>query len=128
MKKYSLFSILSIFSIAGILFFSCKKSLSTESSITATDNTDLTTKINTSVSGFVTDENNLPAPGAAVIAGSGSATTDQFGYFEIKNVQLVKNAAFVVVNKTGYFKGIKTWIATEGHTAFFRIKLLPKTN
>ena len=33
----------------------------------------------------------------------------------------------VTVTMPGYFKGIKTFLATEGKSAFFRIKLLPKT-
>lgn len=127
MKKYAILPLASLLISLSILFFACKKDLSQEGT-TVTVNTDLTTKVSTSVSGFVTDENDHPAQGALVTAGIGTATTDQFGYFEIKNVQLVKNAAFVTVNKTGYFKGIKTWIAADGHTAFFRIKLLPKTN
>jgi hypothetical protein len=59
--------------------------------------------------------------------GTGTSNTDKYGYFEIKNVQVVKNAAFVSVSKAGYFKGIKTYAAKEGKAAFFRIKLLPKT-
>ena len=38
--------------------------------------------------------------------------TDEYGFFEIKNVQVVKTAAVVTVTKIGYFKGIKTFGAT----------------
>ncbi len=53
--------------------------------------------------------------------------TDKYGYFEVKNIKVVMNAATVTVSKTGYFKGIKTYLATAGKAAFFRIKLIPKT-
>jgi hypothetical protein len=89
---------------------------------------DLTTKVQSSVSGFVTDENDAAVNGAAVSAGNMNTITDKYGYFEIRNVQVIKEAAVVTVNSPGYFKGIKTYIASDGKAAFFRIKLLPKTN
>jgi len=109
------------------VFFSCQKDLSREDGGVVVTPPDLSTKINSSVSGFVTDENNAPVKNAVVVMGTGTSNTDKYGYFEIKNVQVVKNAAFVSVSKTGYFKGIKTYSAKEGKAAFFRIKLLPKT-
>jgi len=42
-------------------------------------------------------------------------------------LKFVKTAATVIVSKTGYFNGIKTWAAATDKSAFFRIKLLPKT-
>ncbi len=108
-----------------LLFFSCQKELTLDNVIGVPP--DLTTKVNSSASGFVTDENDAPVLGATVVMSTGSTTTDKYGYFEIKNVQVVKNAAFVTVSKPGYFKGIKTYMAQEGKAVFFRIKLIPKT-
>ncbi len=113
---------------AVLLFLSCQKDLSSEDGLFPVQVTDLTTKVTSSVSGFVTDENNAVVLGASVTVGSSFATTDKYGFFEVKNVQVVKNAAMVTVNKPGYFKGIKTYIATENKAAFFRIKLIPKAN
>jgi len=113
--------------ITAILFFSCQKTLDFENSGGALQPPDLSTKINSSVSGFVTDENDVAVLGATVQFGTSTITTDKYGYFQAKNVQVVKNAAFVTVNKPGYFKGIKTYMAREGKSAFFRIKLIPKT-
>ena len=79
------------------------------------------------VSGFVTDETDQPVPGASVQAGNMTTHTDQFGYFEINNTELLQNAAMVTVQQPGYFKGIKTFIAVVGQEAFFRIKLIPKS-
>ncbi|HRI25050.1 MAG TPA: hypothetical protein PLZ45_10250, partial [Ferruginibacter sp.] len=64
--------------------------------------------------------------GATVLVGSSTVITDKYGYFEAKNVQVIKEAAVVTATKAGYFKGIKTYIAKEGKAAFFRIKLIPK--
>lgn len=116
--------------LLSTMFFSCQKELSglTGGNLNPGTPPDLTTKVNSNISGFVTDENNAPVLGATVQAGTAVTTTDKFGYFEVKNAQVVKNAALVTVNKPGYFKGIKTYSAEEGKKAFFRIQLIPKTN
>jgi hypothetical protein len=127
-KKNALVFLATSIIALSAFFISCQKELSGEG-IDLGDTTlpDLTTKIASSVSGFVTDENEVPVNGAAVQFGSSSTTTDKFGYFEVRNVQVTQNAAVVSVIKPGYFKGIKTYIATAGKSAFFRIKLLPKS-
>lgn len=116
-----------IFIFTAILFFSCQKSLNYETTGGSATPPDLSTKISSSVSGFVTDENNAAVMGATVQFGSSISTTDKYGFFEATNVQVIKDAAVVTVSKTGYFKGIKTYLAKEGKAAFFRIKLIPKT-
>ena len=113
--------------LSTIIFVACKK---TDSGGDGPNPTapDLVTKVNAPVvSGFVTDENNLPVINAPVQIGTSAVTTDKYGYFEARNVAVLKNAATVTVTRTGYFKGIKSFIATEGKSAFFRIKLIPKT-
>lgn len=111
-----------------VLFSGCQKRFPEQNEVVIITNVESFEKIVTSVSGFVTDENNMPVQGATVNAGVKTTTTDAYGYFEIKSVELRKSAAFITVNKVAYFKGIKTWIAAEGKAGFFRIKLLPKSN
>src|SRR5436190_612689 len=119
MRKYLFF-----LALAGLIFFlSCQKELS---DFEGPAPTDLTTKVRSSVSGFVTDENNLPVTGATVKAGNLVISTDKYGFFEIKNVDVVMNAATVTVTKSGYFNAIKTYRAENNKSAFFRIKLIPK--
>ena len=118
-----------IIPVCTILFFlSCQKDISNDDGSNPGQVADLTTKVNSSVSGFVTDENDAAVLGANVTVAGIPTTTDKYGFFEVKNVQVVKNAAMVTVTQPGYFKGIKTYIATENKAAFFRIKLIPKTN
>lgn len=112
-----------LFVVIASLFLSCHKDINPDG---FDQPADLITKVNSSVSGFVTDEFDGAVIGATVVMGTGNVTTDKFGYFEIKNVQVVKNASCVTVSKTGYFKGIKTYMAVEGKPAFLRIKLIPK--
>lgn len=123
-RRYS--SLLSIIALLVFLLFSCKKNIN-DSVDTVKATPDLITKVTSSVSGFVTDQNNGAVVGATVKAGGSNTTTDRYGYFELKNIEVVKEAATVEVSYTGYFKGIKTYMATEGKAAFFRIKLLQKT-
>lgn len=114
--------------ITLITLWSCQKDINDFSLIPSDQIPDLTTKVNASVSGFVTDENNNAMSGATVITGTRTTTTDQYGFFEIKNVDVVKTAAVVTVSKSGYFHGIKTFVATQGKSAFFRIKMILKNN
>jgi hypothetical protein len=87
-----------------------------------------TTVVVAQVSGFVTDANNAAVVGASVSSGGQTVVTNKYGYFEFNNISVVKNAAVVSVRKSGYFPGIKTFVAKAGKGAFFRIKLIPKTN
>jgi hypothetical protein len=118
-----------LFFTATFLLFSCQKAIENiEPPVVVQVLPDLITKVNSSVSGFVTDENEAVVRNATVLVGTSTTTTDKYGYFEAKNVQMVQNAAVVTVTKAGYFKGIKTYIATANKAAFFRIKLMPKIN
>lgn len=85
------------------------------------------TKVTTSVYGFVTDENGAPIIGADIKSGSKTTQTDNDGYFEIADADVVKGTGVVTAEETGYFKGIRTWIAEADNKQFVRIKLLPKT-
>lgn len=124
LKKKS--GILLLLSAVLLTVFSCNKDIdsnpSNEGSLP-----DLVSKVPASVKGFVTNENNAPVSGATVLAGGISVTTDEYGYFSIPDAQVVKTAAVVTVEKSGYFRAIKTFIAESGKSAFFRIKLIPKT-
>jgi hypothetical protein len=128
-KKFNNFCIAFI----AILFIaSCQKDIEGPNTIidpviTPTPS-DITTKVTASlISGFVTDGNDVAVKDASVQIGTSNVLTDKYGYFEVRNVQVVQNAAMVTVNKNGFFKGIKTYIATANKAAFFRIKLIPKT-
>lgn len=88
---------------------------------------DLGAKVTASVSGFITNERDSAVQGATVQYGELTVTSDSYGYFEIKNATVNKNAAFVTVTNAGYFRGIKTFIIEEGQANFCRIKLIPKT-
>ena len=109
-------------------FIGCQKELSETGGpiFPPTSNYDLTSRISTTISGFVTDETNAPMMNATVQVGGATTTTDDYGYFEVKNVSVVKNAAVVRVEKTGYFPGIKTLIVATNKAGFVRVKMIRK--
>ena len=88
----------------------------------------LAEKVIASIKGRVTDENNKPVNNASVVAGTSTATTDINGFFELSNIQLAKNAGFVLVEKTGYLKGCRTIFTNSGIVNNVEIQLIPKTN
>lgn len=88
---------------------------------------DFTIKVSSSVNGFVTDNTDNPVTGALVKFGQLTSTTDRFGYFEIKNANVVENFGVVSVNMQGYFNAAKTFISKQGSSHFCRVKLINKT-
>jgi hypothetical protein len=125
-KKYFLPCFFAWITALAVMVISCQKELNGDGFLPIDMATDLTIKMASSVSGFVTDQNEASVEGAAVQFGQYSTTTDKFGYFIIRNAMVVKNAAVLIVTKPGYFNAIKTYLAKEGKSAFFRIKLLPQ--
>jgi hypothetical protein len=84
--------------------------------------------VNAGIRGVVLDENNQPVPGASVVSGTATTTTDNYGAFSFSNINISKNNGYVKVTKAGYFLGTRTFIATQGRTHNVRIGLIPKTN
>ncbi|MBL0356083.1 MAG: carboxypeptidase regulatory-like domain-containing protein [Chitinophagaceae bacterium] len=89
---------------------------------------DFTTQVNTSVNGFITDENGNAVEGASVKGGTTTISSDKFGYFKISNEVFAKSAGFVQVSKPGYFTGFRTFLPVEGKETFIRLQLIPKKN
>lgn len=83
--------------------------------------------ITSSIFGRVTDENGNSISGATASAGGKSTTTDLNGVFKLSNVTLNKKHAFVKINKSGYFDGSRTFIATSGKTNQVEIQLFSKS-
>lgn len=68
---------------------SCQKPLSDERVIAPVlPSVDLTTKVSSSVSGFVTDENDVAVKSASVKVGSQVVSTNEYGFFEVKMSRL----------------------------------------
>lgn len=108
------------------VMIACNKDLSLSGGSTEPPIDLATTATVNHVSGFVTDENGNPAAGVPVTLQNTIITTDKYGYFQFQQLKVVRDAAMLTVEKAGYFKAFKTFMATEGKGAFFRIQLMPK--
>lgn len=82
--------------------------------------------VNASVRGRVLDDQSIPVQGATISIGTVTTTTNRNGEFTFLNVSLVKNAAFIKVDKSGFFTGGRTFMATEGGKHFVSVQLIKK--
>ena len=107
-----------------LLFTQCQRELSSEGLPVPVSHAG-PDPITVTLQGNIVDENNLPAAGATVLAGTISAITNDKGYFRMPQVLLDKKTSLVTVTKAGYFKGIRSFAATRG-TNQVNIKLIKK--
>jgi enamine deaminase RidA (YjgF/YER057c/UK114 family) len=112
----------------SLLLTSCKKNSVEEEYVQTVQPTvpDLSTQINASVSGFITNETGSPVEGAIVKKGTSMTATDAYGYFRLEGIDFAKSAGFVQVTKEGYFTGTRTFLPTAGKETFIRLQLVPK--
>ena len=108
-----------------LLVNSCNKSNTIDAPAETVVN-DLETVI-ASVKGIVVNENNLPVQGATVKCGTATTTTDIYGMFDFKAINISRNNGYVKITKGGYFNGNRSFVTTTGRTHNMRIKLLSKT-
>lgn len=86
----------------------------------------LSEKVTASLRGRVVDENDKPVGNATVKSGSSSTVTDINGVFRFDNIELRKNAGFVLVEKSGYLNGSRTFLPNAGALNSVEIQLIPK--
>ncbi len=78
------------------------------------------------LSGTVLDENNQPVSSASVLAGTSTVVTDAMGNFVLRNAVVSGANGFVTVSKTGYFKGIRSFVTEAGKNNFVKIQLIKR--
>ncbi len=82
--------------------------------------------VNGSLTGFVSNELGYPVAGADVKLGSLTTTTDDYGHFFFKNIQLNARGTLVQVEKEGYFPGSRRFMAVEDAENRVKIELMEK--
>lgn len=87
---------------------------------------DLTSKISTSISGYVMNESGKPLAMATVSVGSSQVLTDEYGYFSFSSTEVPAAAGTVKVYCKGYFMGYKTFVPQKNKSGFVRMQLLAK--
>lgn len=115
---------------AGLFLFSCQREIKWPEQPAGPGETAVNDaeRVTGGVNGIVINENNQPVAGVTVSSGTNTTTTDRYGVFKFRNIQLSKANGTVKVEKTGYFTGYRSFVATEGRINNVRIKMLPKTN
>lgn len=82
--------------------------------------------VNGSVTGFVADENGEPVANVDVTIGNMNTTTDEYGHFFYKDVNLNAKGTLVKANKAGYFNGSRRFFAIENVENRLTIQLITK--
>jgi hypothetical protein len=81
-------------------------------------------KVTATITGSVIDENNLPVANAIVTSDTYTGSTDAMGNFTFKNINISAANGHVTVIKTGYFKGIRSFVTEAGKNNFVKIQLI----
>jgi protocatechuate 3,4-dioxygenase beta subunit len=71
-------------------------------------------EVNRDFMGRIIDTSHNPVSGAAVRIGSESTTTDDNGIFIMEDVSVFERFAYVEVEKSGYLKGSRSLVPTDG--------------
>lgn len=82
------------------------------------------TQVTTTIKILVLNPNGVIVSGAKVQAGNTIVYSNEFGYAELKNVQVPTNKAIVKVSATGFFDAYRTF-AADNNECFGKVKLLP---
>ncbi|MEP1488433.1 MAG: hypothetical protein ABJK28_08390 [Algibacter sp.] len=86
---------------------------------------DLGLSIQRDFMGRIVDETNLPIENVVVTIGLDVVSTDANGMFIINNADVKERQAFIVAEKTGYLKGMRSVVPTAG-TNTVRFMLVPE--
>jgi hypothetical protein len=111
------------------ILFSCKKDITTNNTPPANEHPfpiPAASPVTGRITGIVVNENNVPVQNADVSFNGTTYQTDAKGLFHINNVVMDKYITTVTVNKTGYFKALRSFSATASRN-YLSIKLIPKT-
>ncbi len=111
--------------VIATISINCQKELSNDNPFPSQTNNQSSPIIST-LQGNVLDENDQPATGVKISAGTKITITDSRGYFRIIDAILDKNASLIIAEQPGYFKSFRTFKATSGVNQVV-IKLIKKS-
>lgn len=115
--------------LSGLLVISCQKNLSSELIDPPTNtNPNAGKSVTTTafIQGKILDEAGLPLAGVKVSAGTTSATTTANGYFKISQATVDQKFAFVNAEKSGYYKGTRTFVSAKKDSNYVEIRLIAR--
>ncbi len=103
----------------------CQKNSITESELGSTigiPNADLVTSMN----GIVLDQDGKPLEGAIINAENIEVVSDEYGFFEIDEIETNENGLYFTVNKSGYYNTFKFVMPIENQKAHTRIRMVER--
>lgn len=123
--------ILSLILVLGALFTSCDKNdhdNGTNDPITINETElDLGSTIQRDFIGRIVDEADQPIEDVTVTIGTKNTTTDANGVFIINSANAKEKQVYIIAEKGGYLKGLRTIIPTSGSNTI-RIKLIAEND
>ena len=116
----------SIIMLAVLMMASCHKDDpgTTTQGETPVHQPEVIKAVNGDILGYVYDEDNNPVANAQVNVLSESTTTDQYGVFKFKNIELDEAGTYVKVTKSGYILGSDFVTGAEGVNRTSRVKMM----
>ena len=120
--NYKIFGLFLLFAVA---MSSCRKDIDRfiANEITPPD---FSKMVNADFGGEILNELGQPMEDVTVSIGGKETTTDENGFFLIRDVQVSERKAYLQAKKSGYFNGSRTMIVQEGKLHFANIQLLEK--
>ncbi len=112
-----------VFAFAILCIFSCQKD---DEGFRPISNGGGDTSYESDITGFVVNEDNDPVFGASVSFNGDVVQTDEFGFYEFKDVLVDSRHNFINITKNGYFNGTKVFRTKSQSTLSFRTQLLEK--
>ena len=82
--------------------------------------------VTTTFLGQVIDEYGLPVINAKIRIGNTIRNTDSQGVYYFNNIITAENATVIIVEKSGYYKGVRTVSCTKNQDVYSRIRLMSK--
>lgn len=116
MKK--LYAVLASLSLLFILIYSCSKD-----DVVNGGGGSSSSQVKTTISGMVLDENNTPQNSVTVTAYSQTTTTNQYGVFVLKDVNVNKERCVIEFTKAGFFNRTHAFIPFAYTVNYVRIVL-----
>lgn len=113
--------------IPVFLFFACLYLSCNKNNDSGSGNRYKPEYVTATITGRVTDDEKKPVSGAIVRAGAAYVATNVDGVFTLDNVTVDKKAAFLKVEKPGFFLGTKTIVTGAGKNHQVAIRLIKKT-
>jgi hypothetical protein len=109
---------------------SCKKDIIGDENVeeVITTNPSVTQTVSTNVSGIITDEDGAPLANVEITYSREQYTTDENGYFIIRDIKADVEGGILYFTSDGYFDNYKFFLPEVNETSFVRARMVQRSN